>query len=146
MKKLKLRVKLETERTDKYPYLRFYRTNELITRVDRYSIIMHFNDFDENGNVYARSELLFYPSDFGMNLIEEAQHDPYDILNPRMQFLARKVELLKRFGDCWWRHDSDHVLTNDNWLENQGFHKNKLQKNKLKCNNGRIRLKCKDTN
>jgi hypothetical protein len=148
MKKLKLKPKeeitisIETERTDEYPYLRFYRKNEHISRIDRYVILMCFDDIDEMGNEIRREEVLFYPSEYGMNLIAEMDAE-FGVNEERVKKFKRKVEALKKYGDCWWSYDYNEMLTPDNWISHK-YPKFKPKKLELKPKKEikRMQLKC----
>lgn len=112
-KRLSLRKSINNPRgeDDKFPYLRFKRHGEKISRVDRYSITLYWEDFDVEGNPIICSELFFYPSDFGMNEIES-----FTFEDVNTKYLSHRLNQLKQYGNCWWRTDTNQVLTPDNWI------------------------------
>lgn len=128
-----------------YTYLRFYRPNEKITRVDKFSIIMYWDAYDSNGKLIRLHELFFYPSPYGA---EEIDRDP-------TKQLSKKLKQLIEFGNCWWEYSVDYELNPDNWMlknyqlsNNQPIPKLKLKpkkkkRHRLKSKSKRLRLKSK---
>jgi hypothetical protein len=116
-------------RNDEYPYLRFFRSNEMITRVDRYSIMMYWDDFDSQGNPATVNELFFYPSEFGIQEIENyAKGDVYlDKSEGKVKILIHRLKQLKRFGNPWWHFDTVVKLTPNNWILNESIQKSTFQ-------------------
>lgn len=102
---------------DPFPYLLFKRPGEKISRVDRYSITLYWDTLDAEGNPITKSELFFYPSDFGMEEIRKyARGDEMLMENSGTARLIHRLEQLMQFGNPWWRHDTKTVLTPDNWV------------------------------
>ena len=80
---------------DPYYYLRYKRSNELICRVDRYSI--NRNWIDDNKE---HTELLFYPSEFGFQQIEQMSNS---IMEQQASGFKRRVEQLIKYGNADWK-------------------------------------------
>lgn len=108
---------------DEYPFLIFKRPDEKISRVDRYSINLYWDDFDEVGNPVQRYELMFYPSKFGMAEIESYIDGNQEVIlgSDWAKRLIHRLDQLKRYGNCWWRHDTNKVMTPDNWMLGDGI-------------------------
>lgn len=115
IKKLSLQPS-NTERTDAYPYLRFIRPNEQISRVDRYSIILYWDEMKDDGIPIRLNELVFYPSPFGMEEIEKYSEQDSITGSTQAKWLTWRLDQLKRFGNPWWHHDTKEVLTPSNWI------------------------------
>lgn len=127
MKKLKLKNQ-NNNRIDEYYYLKFHRPNELITRVDRYSIRVYWDSYSDN-KITRKEEQLFYPSRYGMDEIENykdgfSTHDD----NTR-EFLIHRLEQLKQYGNPYWKKDYEKELTYNVWLSEQN---NNIQSKRLK--------------
>jgi hypothetical protein len=112
MKRLILRR--ESKREDEYPFLRFKRPNEKISRIDRYSIMMYWDDYDIDGNPAQMNELLFYPSKFGIEEIEEYQNNGHK--GRGIDKLVHQLKQLIQYGNCWWGINVEEELTPNNWL------------------------------
>lgn len=114
------RVKLKkptNNRSDKYPYLRFFRPNELISRVDRYSIIMYWDVYTSKGNPVQVNDFLFYPSEFGIEEIERYKSNRQLMTEATMApRLIKRLDQLVRFGNPYWKYDVIDELTPDNWI------------------------------
>lgn len=113
----KINLKTTTQnRIDEYYYLLFYRPNELITRVDRYSIFMYFTEYNKEGKPKTIEEFLFYPSKFG---IEEIENNIDFAFENTKNNLIYRLEQLRKFGNPWWHYDVEYILTPNNWRLNK---------------------------
>lgn len=79
-----------------YPYLRDEKENQFISRVDKWSVIRYYDD--ENGA--RQSELLFYPSEYGFEQIEQMAGDV--IMSDRAAAFAFRRDRLILEGDARW--------------------------------------------
>lgn len=112
----RLPLRTSNYRDDAYHYLRFKRNNEKISRVDRYSIILYWDEVNAEGNPVTLNELLFYPSEFGMNEIEKYNVNGEAINSNQAKWLAWRLDQLKTFGNPWWHHDTKEMLNPSNWI------------------------------
>jgi len=114
------RVKLKTNnenRTDQYPYLRFTRPNELISRVDRYSIIMYWDIYTSKGNTIQVNEFFFYPSDFGIEEINRYKNNEQLMIESKFApRLIERLDQLIKYGNPYWKINVKKELTPDNWI------------------------------
>jgi len=130
MKKIKLKHSTGN-RLDEYHYLIFYRPNEKITRIDKYSIMMYWDEYN-NGNYTIRNELLFYPSRYAMGEIEESKN-----ISAKEKQLINRLDQLKKYGNPWWNFNTNEKLNLYNWILNEE------EKTKVKPKNKRLQLKCR---
>lgn len=107
------------ERGDEFPLLRFYRNNEKISRVDRYSILMFWDDYDAEGAFCKVNEILFYPSPYGMDEINGYRDKDSKSMIGRTglaKTLVQRLNQLEQYGNPWWRINVDEELTPENWV------------------------------
>ena len=103
---------------DIFPLLLFKRPDEKISRVDRYSIVMYWSGMDDEGNPVMNSEMFFYPSDFGMKEIDDYTFNKEAMIldSNWSSRLIYRLDQLRRYGNLWWRNDTNVILTPDNWI------------------------------
>jgi hypothetical protein len=82
--------------SEQYPLLREELPNEIITRVDRWSIMREY-DAEDGTRV---SEILFYPSGFGFSLIDNMADDVL-MSDKAAAFIFRRDRLLLE-GNAKW--------------------------------------------
>ena len=144
---MKLKLKTPEGRNDLYPLLRFKRPGEIISRIDKYSIMMYWDYYDENGNPAKVNELLFYPSEYGMDEIDNSTMEGSNISDQ----LKNRLDQLRKYANPWWRYDVKTILNKDNWILKyeasvSTFKQNKKPKLKVKSNNSKPKLKVKSNN
>lgn len=147
-------------RYDEYKLLKFYRPGEMVTRIDRYSVIMYWDTYDSEGNTIRISNLFFYPSKFA---IEEI--DLYSRMNTdsvlydgnKIGVLVHRLHQLRYFGNPWWKKDTDVLLTPETWtlkdppvpvitkrkLKMKSPQESMLKKHPLTCKKKRLMLRGK---
>lgn len=147
IKRLKLTSKIMSDRNDDYPYLRFFRKKETISRVDRYSIMLFWKDYDAKGNLLTMQEMFFYPSDPGMDEINgyaQQKKEGKAIVTKKADFLMHRLNQLIEFGNPYWRQDVNYVLTKENWLLSEPqistFQDHQVQNNNSNGNGSKSRL------
>ena len=89
---------------DDYPYLHKYTDTLFISRVDRFSINRYFIGSDGK----QMCELLFYPSEYGMNQIITMEQNI--VMSDQAKMFQHRLKQLIEFGNADWHKD---VFTND---------------------------------
>lgn len=163
IKRFKLKSKNNRGEDDPYSYLLFKRPNEKISRVDRYSIVLYWSDYDENSNPVIKHELFFYPSEYGMQEIRKYSEGETSFGTLHTKGLVHRLDQLMKYGNPWWHHDTNIKLTPEMWILNENIKpdlaatykefgytpnikpssNNKIKKVKLKIKPQRVRLKTK---
>lgn len=105
----------KSDRNDDYSLLRFRRPGEKIVRVDKYTIMMYWDEYNQEGNPVVVNEMMFYPSEFGINEIDNFAKNDMIIDSKKVKTLVHRLDQLRKYGNPWWHKSVDYVLTPENW-------------------------------